>query len=684
MKPPTSNTDSSESRQSSLSSCLSDELLPHDEFREARGADSGRDSDGETRESKQVSSTKTVAEGHSSRENCSEGEVDSWGNHSPGEEWETGKSQRNVGGVGTGWEESTDGPFGERGNEDGRRVSGQNESANQEDDQNNMPQGACPANEKEERYEQGERWNREKKPKKGRKNKVRSYHDNRSLEAEAHFTFELAKKVLPLAGGATPSPSIFGQAENSNVTHSICNRSLQLCAFELGLFALGLHNITCSNWLSRTYSAHVSWISVQALELGSVALAILLEQWEGHLTPPEVASIADRASKSNDQSTVQKAAQLALSCLHMAHTLNPGHIHRALTQCKEQSAELLERACYAIESAARGGGVYPEVLFEVARQWQFLYEQTHPPKSEEQQINVLPRAPHEPRVAHESRVTHDQRAADEPRARVASNSHSPPQQPVSRISRIGLGAHYIPCMPCGFHGNGDYTVYVPFSAAEQMVQQQVSQQVQHLIDSYQSSAGRALVGQPQVPYQLASAYRVGMLALETLGRRTPDDQPNSMFSRNPFYKDDIHWLCSISNKVGLSSLQQFCMTSVNAIHSPFVLHELALKAAGLMAKSNPTQIAFHLRSSSLSPLVQKCLMKYGQCVQHNLTNLPKSEYPEFVELIMHARGAYCMAPGGMTQFNDLLQSIRRSTSKKKDLWQRITTALAQYQNNLGK
>ena len=202
-----------------------------------------------------------------------------------------------------------------------------------------------------------------------------------------------------------------------------------------------------------------------------------------------------------------------------------------------------------------------------------------------------------------------------------------------------------------------------------------------MIETYQTSGAR---GQPQVAYQLASAYRVGMLALETLGRRTIDDHANSMFSKNPPYGENVHWLCSISNKVGISSLQQFCRTSGNAIHSPYVLHDLAMKAAGLMAKSNPAQIAFHLRSPSLSPTVQKCLMKYGQCVQQSLTNLPKSEYPEFVELIMHARGAYCMAPGGMTQFNELLQSVRRSTSKKKDLWQRITTGLAQYQNNAGK
>lgn len=36
---------------------------------------------------------------------------------------------------------------------------------------------------------------------------------------------------------------------------------------------------------------------------------------------------------------------------------------------------MLEKACMAVEEAAKGGGVYPEVLFEVAHQWYWLYEQ---------------------------------------------------------------------------------------------------------------------------------------------------------------------------------------------------------------------------------------------------------------------------------------------------------------------
>ena len=62
---------------------------------------------------------------------------------------------------------------------------------------------------------------------------------------------------------------------------------------------------------------------------------------------------------------MKASAELALSCLPRAHALNPNEIQRALIQCKEQSREMLERAGLAVESAAKGGGVYPEVSITV-------------------------------------------------------------------------------------------------------------------------------------------------------------------------------------------------------------------------------------------------------------------------------------------------------------------------------
>lgn len=111
------------------------------------------------------------------------------------------------------------------------------------------------------------------------------------------------------------------------------------------------------------------------MEIGAPAINILIDTWEGHTTPPEIASLSDRASRCRDPAMVRSAAELALSCLPHAHALNPSEVQRALFQCKDQSGEMLEKACSAVENAAKGGGVYPEVLFDVARRWYELSEE---------------------------------------------------------------------------------------------------------------------------------------------------------------------------------------------------------------------------------------------------------------------------------------------------------------------
>lgn len=60
--------------------------------------------------------------------------------------------------------------------------------------------------------------------------------------------------------------------------------------------------------------------------------------------------------------------------------------------------------------------------------------------------------------------------------------------------------------------------------------------------------------QTQLRYLLA-AYRVGMLAMETLARRVHDDRPQAKYARNPPYGEDVKWLLRISKHLG-----KFCLT----------------------------------------------------------------------------------------------------------------------------
>ncbi|XP_051278602.1 zinc finger SWIM domain-containing protein 8 isoform X2 [Dicentrarchus labrax] len=623
---------------------------------------------------------------------------------------------------------------------------------------------------------------------KGRRPECHAPHvPNQPSEAAAHFYFELAKTVLIKAGGNS-STSIFTQPSASG-GHQGPHRNLHLCAFEIGLYALGLHNFVSPNWLSRTYSSHVSWITGQAMEIGSAALNILVECWDGHLTPPEVASLADRASRARDPNMVRAAAELALSCLPHAHALNPNEIQRALVQCKEQDNVMLEKACMAVEEAAKGGGVYPEVLFEVAHQWYWLYEQSvgggsgqqretsgrcganggsgrRPPESS---CVVLDGGANMESAGMATVTASVTAAAVVPVISVGSTiyqSHAMPGQAMAHPHSQGLHPYttiqaHLPtvCTPqylghplqhvprptvfpvsgaaypqVSFH-TGMHPAFIgaqyPFSVAAgpqppmaatavtfpgvpvpSMTQIAVHpyhtetglplsttvavgsvhsgptiQAIQGASLPSLSSQPGSLVSTPfpaedeqhsqpisqQGLHYLHSAYRVGMLALEMLGRRAHNDHPNN-FSRSPPYTEDVKWLLGLAARLGVNYVYQFCVGAAKGVLSPFVLQEIIMEA---LQRLNPAHIHAHLRTPAFHQLVQRCQQAYLQYIHHRLIHLTPADYDDFVNIIRSARGAFCLTPVGMMQFNDVLQNLKRG-KQTKELWQRISLEMATF------
>uniref|UniRef100_A0A4W4F0U1 SWIM-type domain-containing protein n=1 Tax=Electrophorus electricus TaxID=8005 RepID=A0A4W4F0U1_ELEEL len=606
---------------------------------------------------------------------------------------------------------------------------------------------------------------------------------NQPSEAAAHFYFELAKTVLVKAGGNS-STSIFTQPSASG-GHQGPHRNLHLCAFEIGLYALGLHNFVSPNWLSRTYSSHVSWITGQAMEIGSAALNILVECWDGHLTPPEVASLADRASRARDPNMVRAAAELALSCLPHAHALNPNEIQRALVQCKEQDNVMLEKACMAVEEAAKGGGVYPEVLFEVAHQWYWLYEQTvgggsagqreapsrcganggpgrRPPEtgcgvldgagmdaagvatvtaavtaaavvpvisvgSSIYQSHALPGTAvahpqglhpyttiqaHLPSVCTPQYLGHQIQHVPRPAVfpvsgstypqgmhsafigapypfSVASGPHPPmaatavtfPGVPVPSMTQIAVHPYHAAdaALPLSTTVAGRLWGGVHSGSTIQAIQGAtlpgLSSQPASLVSTpfpVEDEQHSQPISQQGLHY-LHSAYRVGMLALEMLGRRAHNDHPNN-FSRSPPYTEDVKWLLSLAARLGVNYVYQFCVGAAKGVLSPFVLQEIIMEA---LQRLNPAHIHAHLRTPAFHQLVQRCQQAYLQYIHHRLIHLTPADHDDFVNIVRSARGAFCLTPVGMMQFNDVLQNLKRG-KQTKELWQRISLEMATF------
>ncbi|XP_076368727.1 zinc finger SWIM domain-containing protein 8-like [Tachypleus tridentatus] len=566
---------------------------------------------------------------------------------------------------------------------------------------------------------------------------------NQPSEASAHFMFELAKTVLTKAGGNSSTAVLFTQP-SAGQNHRGPHRALHICAFQIGLYALKLHNAVSPNWLSRTYSSHVSWITGQAMEIGSLAIKdILIDSWEGHLTPPEVASLADRASRVRDPAMVRAAAELALSCLPHAHALNPNEIQRALIQCKEQCVEMLERACLAVESAAKGGGVYPEVLFDVAHRWYELYEETlqgqqdhisephgfsadmtfghstteqsgTPVSSAAETLAMLTTCQVEGMVTTTPTVQVFPQLSCQP----VSYSLPYPAPPYGYIQGVPspfphgpvpLHPAYLPPPPTYAYPALASASYYPSTYTSTVagavhvrhttpglytgqllgvpVTQAAMTQPRPVLPVSPSPPPSvpppqqpqvhnpiSQLNQRQLNYLLA-AYRVGMLAMETLARRVHDDRPQAKYARTPPYGEDVKWLLGVAKKLGTSYLHDFCICTVNSVTSPFVLHDLVLDAAHYLSLSSSSPMAQGLRSHLLTPLIQKCQQMFIACTHFKMYHITPAEYEEFVNIIRKAKSAFQLTPGGMVQFSELLQSLRRSKSCKKELWQKISSVL---------
>lgn len=78
-----------------------------------------------------------------------------------------------------------------------------------------------------------------------------------------------------------------------------------------------------------------------------------------------------------------------------------------------------------------------------------------------------------------------------------------------------------------------------------------------------------------------------------------------------------------------------------------------------------------------SLLISICNYALFQYIHHRLIHLTPADYDDFVNIIRSARGAFCLTPVGMMQFNDVLQNLKRG-KQTKELWQRISLEMATF------
>lgn len=204
---------------------------------------------------------------------------------------------------------------------------------------------------------------------------------NQPSDALLQFMFEFSKTVLCKAGGSA-STSLF--SNNQMHQGGGIHRNLRICSILIALYALGLQNYLNSSWANRTYIGNIgTFVGDQTAEIGFPAICIMIECWQSHFTPSECAKLADRVSRGRDSMAVKAAAELALSTLRFANVMELNEIQRALIQCKEQSAEMLQRGCILVEHAVKDAtsSNLLEILFTVAKRWDELFLESNKQQS---------------------------------------------------------------------------------------------------------------------------------------------------------------------------------------------------------------------------------------------------------------------------------------------------------------
>lgn len=433
---------------------------------------------------------------------------------------------------------------------------------------------------------------------------------NHPTEASAHFMFELAKTVLDKAGGNSLTSHLFRpQLISQNAGRGI-HRRLHMCTLRIALYALGLQNRTSLNWMQRTYNGRASFIHEQALEIGLPAIKFLCENWEGYLTPVEVACIADKVGScpNSDIETKRVAAEMAKSCLKYASYLDFNAVRRILAQCKEQNIEMIEEACNEIEQVAQTDSVCADVLFATARAWYNLYEKL-----------VLDENHCDNNCCHlkdNSKTEQDTGASD---WLVTSNSlHDKCSQfyepPIHHMHWSVYGrVEYIP------------TMYTP---------------------TYK-----------HVMY-LEAAYRVGMKAMEAL---KPLNHIASKHS--PKKEDDVFWLLGLSKSLGRDFLFNFSRSAINNITNPHVLHIISsdlIMFFGAIQDDHPDRV------DTLLPLIHKCLDRFVRQTRDLMKHNPydqKSYVESTIESAQNlTEAAHTLS--ALDHFNELLSIVDNRRTKR--------------------
>ena len=430
-----------------------------------------------------------------------------------------------------------------------------------------------------------------------------------ATEALAHFYTDLANEIHQEAGGNNNN-IIFNNNNFGNMNAlTRIHRNLHMCSFLIGMYAVGIHNLTVRNWSSRSiFGFNVGWLHTQALDIGKTALEHVRRTWPRHFTAAEVASLADKASHRPDQEIIHQGALLAVSALYKAHLLPPNDVNHRLRQCREFSLEVTEEACIVLEKIAnKHSGFSSQALFQVARYWHEFYEsnetgvcQFPPPPDLQAQYQILSHANEQyqryaPYAYYNQGPMHNIHQYPAPLHPSHSAPNLLPQNQVHYPYSLDNSYSYY---SQNISANIPYNHYYPSRQPPPCRSQRSMPSSNQPSNSNQISA---LPPPPPMPYQnnsnmnsvnvmrpipvgdkrfirLLNAYRVGLLAIKSQKVAESDKKVFGDSIATPHYEDDLAWLFDICKMLGTPYVSSFFEHVAAFVTSPTVLHRFVKDA----------------------------------------------------------------------------------------------------------
>ena len=125
-------------------------------------------------------------------------------------------------------------------------------------------------------------------------------------------------------------------------------------------------------------------------------------------------------------------------------------------------------------------------------------------------------------------------------------------------------------------------------------------------------------------------------------------------------------------------MDEVCRVVLTALPDAVVLHEICDQLEEYISQGPSLQASLGPLQQTWNQMYHKALSSYRTTIQYKTSHLMQGEQDDFLHMLSNAKKLFVKTPSGAKQFNEIISSIRKSKSLRKDLVQKIVKSLASH------